>query len=163
MTGWIREAWGIGNLSHSGGRMQGGHFTNFSKHFKAGFWPYYISSCFGLGCPVRRQSCNTTSPDEDTNNVLAKETAYTFSMCSGKNHIFSCMQHIDDYHNIVTCFLELCQEMSTNGSSPCKAWTFYPPQLCILSDSCSNNEDQAATSGDVDCPPGMEARNSLYK
>ena len=52
--------------------------------------------------------------------------------------------------------------MSTNGSSPCKAWTFYPPQLCILSDSCSNNEDQAATSGDVDCPPGMEAGKEIF-
>ena len=51
---------------------------------------------------------------------------------------------------------------TTNESSPCKAWTFYPPQLCILSDSCSNNEDQAATSGDVDCPPGMEARKEIF-
>ena len=40
--------------------------------------------CFVSGCPVRRQSCNTTSSDPEINNVLAKETAYTFSMCSGR-------------------------------------------------------------------------------
>ena len=130
--------------------------TRKGKCFK-GYRIYDI--CFILGCPVRRQSCNTTSSDLEVNNVLSKETAYTYSMCSGKNYLSGGMQHISKYHYILPCFLELCQEMSTNGSSPCKAWTFYPPQLCILSDSCSNNEDQAATSGDVDCPPGMEARN----
>ena len=39
---------------------------------------------FVTGCPVRHQSCNTTSPDPEINNVLTKETAYTFSMCSGR-------------------------------------------------------------------------------
>ena len=35
------------------------------------------------GCPVHRQSCNTTSSNVLINNVLSKEAAYTFSMCSG--------------------------------------------------------------------------------
>ena len=45
--------------------------------------------CFVLGCPVRRQSCNTTSSDLEINNVLSKETAYTYSMCSGISLIYS--------------------------------------------------------------------------
>ena len=132
------------------------------------WWHDDMTVCFVLGCPVRRQSCNTTSSDPEINNVLTKDTAYTFSMCSGRYYLSDGIQHKAKYcyyrymiYNI-PCFLELCQEMSTNGSSPCKAWTFYPPQLCILSDSCSNNEDQAATSGDVDCPPGMEARKEIF-
>ena len=48
------------------------------------FWAtFLLQNWFVSGCPVRQQSCNTTSSDPDTNNVLAKETAYTFSMCSG--------------------------------------------------------------------------------
>ena len=54
--------------------------------------------CFALGCPVRRQSCNTTSSDLEVNNVLSKETAYTYSMCSGKNSLSGGMQHISKYH-----------------------------------------------------------------
>ena len=54
--------------------------------------------CFALGCPVRRQSCNTTSSDLEINNVLSKETAYTYSMCSGKNYSSGGMRHMFKYH-----------------------------------------------------------------
>ena len=54
--------------------------------------------CFALGCPVRRQSCNTTSSDLKVNNVLSKETAYTYSMCSGRYYLSGGMQHIFKYH-----------------------------------------------------------------
>ena len=54
--------------------------------------------CFVSGCPVRRQSCNTTSSDPEINNVLAKETAYTFSMCSGRFCLSGGMQQHIHWH-----------------------------------------------------------------
>ena len=59
-------------------------------------------------------------------------------------------------------FKELCQEIPNNetssndiNTSSCEYWTYYQKLTkCFILDSCNENDDPEAESGNRNCPPG---------
>ena len=66
--------------------------------------------------------------------------------------------HGDQQHTgtlVIYGILELCQQTSENGMTPCDYWTYFPSiSKCFMLESCSLNDNPEAFSGERNCPPG---------
>ena len=66
--------------------------------------------------------------------------------------------HGDQQHTgtlVIYGILELCQQTSENGMTPCDYWTYFPSiSECFMLESCSLNDNPEAFSGERNCPPG---------
>ena len=66
-----------------------------------------------------------------------------------RNYLVSCLRYI------FLGILELCQQTSQNGTTPCDYWTYFPSiSKCFMLESCNPHDNPEAFSGERNCPPG---------